>query len=269
MRTILVASLFVLIGLVGCTIVTEEPAEPILRPATSVVINELFILPSPNQNPFQWIELYNPTANPVRMVKWTLTFRTRRTKITFRIINDSTTQFISFQQDTVDAPRDVPIVAGTNFVLQPYSFLTIVDNEERLKNYTAYGPGKGKVLESGPTLNATVENLIDSTITQSTYQLRYKTADQIILKDSTGAVKDVIRYGNYVYSGPGPDPFPNNQSLGVIVPYQSFARFAGAYTSGANNNAVAGNSATDFYVTGVQIPNTRPIPHWLSQAFKQ
>ena len=267
MRIFLVASLFVLIGFEGCTIVTVEPPAPIVRPANNVVINELFLLPSSNQNPFQWIELYNPTARSIRMVNWTLTFQTRRTRIVSRIINDTTFQFISFQQDTVDTPRDVPINAGNNFVLKPYAFLTMVDNEDRLKNYTIYGPGAGLTLETGLSLNTTVTSLIDSTITQSIYQMRYKPVDQMILKDSTGTVIDVIRYG--VFPRPTPDPFPNNQSLGVIVPYQSFARFAGGYTSGANNNAVTGNSATDFYVTGVQIPNTRPIPHWLSQAFKQ
>jgi len=270
MRILLCAIVFALISFVGCTIVTEEPPEPILRPANNVVINELFILPAPNQNPYQWIELYNPTSQSIRMVNWTLTFKTRRTQLVFRIMPDSTVQFVLFQQDSVDTPRDVPILAGANFVLQGYSFLTLVDNDERLKNYTAYGGGNGKVVETGPSVGVEIENLLDSTLTESTYEMRFRPTDQIVFRDSTGTVIDVIRYGSYVYSGPAPDPFPNNQSLGPIVEFQSFARFAGAYTSGANNNAASGSSATDFYVTGV-LPriDTRPIPHWLSQAFKQ
>jgi hypothetical protein len=277
---------------VGCEIATEQLPAPILKPANNVVINELFILPPPNPFAYHWIEFYNPTNNRIRMANWKLGLRTKRVFIatdTNRVIVKA------FIQDSVAKYYDVPLQSLTtitidttvirfssNFSIPAYNFVTIVSDEERMLNYTAWGsPGGVQIDLARQNFNGQpifgFENFLffnaDSTQKDSIisvfYNFTFGSSDQIVLKDSTGATIDVLRYGNYTFAGPPAVDYPNNRSLGPIVPYQSFARFAGAYTSGSGGNAAQGSSADDFYVTGVQIANTLPIPHWLSQAYKQ
>jgi hypothetical protein len=272
---------------VGCEIVTEQPESRLLKPANSVVINELYILQPPSPFAHHWIEFYNPTNNRIRLANWTLRFRTKR----FYLVTD-TTGFIvkGFSQDTVAKYYDVPfqsrttetrdttvIRSSSNLSIPANNFMTIVSDAERMRNYTAWGSEGGVRIDLGGggfngqpvigferfTFFRADSTQMDSLI-QVFYNFVFESSDQLVLKDSTGNTIDVLRYGNYTYSDVGTDPYPNHRSLGAIVPYQSFARFGGAYKTGPY-----GNSAEDFYVTGVQIANTIPIPHWLSQAYKQ
>jgi hypothetical protein len=265
---------------VGCEIVTEDPPGRILKPANNIVINEVFILPPPNSYAYHWIEFYNPTPNRIRIANWTLGFKTRR----FFAATDTTGLLVkAFQADTVAKYYDVPFQfrsnetygntvyrSTSNMSIPAYNFMTIVSDEDRMKNYTQWGSEGGIRINQGFQIGVEVSRFFqaDSTridsLVYTYYQYVLENSDQLVLKDSAGTTIDVVRYGNYTYAGPGTDPYPDNHSLGPIVPYQSFARFGGAYKTGAYSN-----SAEDFYVTGVQIANTIPIPHWLSQAYKQ
>ncbi len=249
----------------GCEIITEEPPTPIYKPAKTVIINELFILAPPNQNPFRWIEFYNPTNRTINISKWTLGFKTKRTFIA----TDTLGQVKAFAQDLVPAYHDVPLRSFLNSPIQANRFLTLVSNRERMENYTASITLPDPINQGDAIFLPQDTVAVDSIVLQF-FDFIFQESDQLVLKDTSGTVVDVFRYGNYVFAGPGADPYPNNRSLGAIIPYQSFARFAGAYTSGASGDAALGNSAEDFYVTG-QAPrtDTRPIPQWLSQLFKE
>jgi hypothetical protein len=293
LRVILLLSVGLGVALfAGCEIVTEQLPAPLVKPANNVVINELFILPPPNSFAYHWIEFYNPTNGRIRMTNWTLGLRTKR----FFIVSDTTGLIVkAFIQDSVARYYDVHLQDRTTitidttviqfsspFSIPAYNFMTIVSDAERMKNYTAWGSEGGVRIDlarfrfNGQPIFG-FENFLfyraDSTQKDSLirvfYNFTFENSDQIVLKDSMGVAIDVLRYGNYIYAGPPAVDYPNNRSLGPIVPYQSFARFAGAYTSGSGGNAVQGSSADDFYVTGVQIANTVPIPHWLSQAYKE
>jgi hypothetical protein len=256
----------------ACEIVTEQPASRVLKPANGVVMNELYILPPPNPFAHHWIELYNPTNARVRLANWTLGFRTKR----FFLVTDTTGVIVKgFLQDTVSKYYDVPFQSRTivkidttvlrstsNLSIPANNFMTIVSDEARMRNYTAWGSEGGVRIDLGGggfngqpvigferyTFFRADTTQIDSLI-QVFYNFVFESSDQLVLKDSTGSTIDVLRYGNYTFSGVGADPYPNNRSLGSIVPYQSFARFGGAYKTGPYSN-----SAEDFYVTGVQIP---------------
>jgi len=245
------------ISLSSCELQTNTPDPPPPSATNHIVINEIFSLPPTNQNTFRWIEFYNPTNQPVSMKGWSFSFTTRRTVFT----TDSAGNFTGFEVDTVDKYYDVPIAPRGFLTVPPSGFLTVVDDENRLENYTDYGPGQGTILVPGNTIFITDTVTVDSIRTEL-YEFIFRSTDQLVLKDSLGIVVDVVRYGNYQWPGPGPDTIAaGNRSIGFLPEYQSFARFAGAFDTDDTIN--------DFYVTGVQIPLTRPIPHWLSQAYKQ
>ena len=299
----LIASAILLSSLVGCEIVTENQPPPVLTSADNIVINELFILPPPSQNTYQWIELYNPTNRDIDITKWTLGFRTQRTTYALNRRLQSVTDVFYFDSsltyhdvglysilqvdttyilgtsygtnagDTVRAHSDLFVFSRS---IAAHSFLTYVNNENRMLTYTDWGPGGGDkiigqswqeyehdfwvaTIDTGGTTYVQSDSSIFTTTVFS-----FQPAEQLVLKDSSGNTVDVMRYGGSAFQYPNPDPYPDNRALGAIVPYQSFARYAGAYKTGAYSN-----SASDFYVTGVQVALTRPIPHWLSQAHKQ
>jgi hypothetical protein len=286
----------------GCELVTDEPAKPIFNPASHIVINEVFTLPFNNFNTVHsWIELYNPARDSVDLSGWTLSYTTSRTSVLQLLDKDTVHVRDTTQADTVGVAvrysdslfiiqfldsigtLDVPLAAQRRVILRGDQFLTITTDLNRLKLFTDVGPGSGPEPISTPQLvseadtNLGVGGLplgvlpspdtanyarlsIDDTIRYDVYLFYFLTTDQIVLKDPSGNTVDVVRYGNYSYPGPGPDPFPNNRSVGAIPEYESIARFAGAYFTG--------NTADDFYITRVQIPQTRPIPQYYSQAAK-
>ncbi len=270
----------------SCELVTEDPAQPTLKPANHVVINEVFTLPESNQRAFSWIELYNPRPDTVNLLGWSLTFTAHQYRVAFLI------------DTTFTVPRGMPQLLGEKdsvfsltfglfggfvpggvpgFRLNGYDFITIASNEELLKSYTDFGPGNGPKVYASPLFAITglpnrqpaassfagsVEQVVR--VDDSTYavvlgycKFMFKQSDQIVLKNASGAVVDVVRYGNY--TSVGTDPYPANRSIGIIPEFQSIARWNGAYSTG--------NTADDFYITGTQVPLTRPIPQWLSQAY--
>lgn len=264
-KTLLSAFLLVFVGFFsGCELVTEDPAFPVLRPAGTVVINEVFTLPETHQRTFSWVEFYNPTHQTINTRGWTFTFTTTGLLTTFAIDTSGIPNPTSFRQYPL--PLGSYEIPFPEFALKPGEFITATNNEDRLLTYTDYGPGEGLKIAGGTGfvyLQDTVVTPSPTTpdtvyIYQAFFQLR--TTDQLAVKDSTGAVVDVVRYGNYAHPGPGPDPYPNNRSIGAMPEFQSIARYGGAYFTG--------NTADDFYITSVGEPLTRPIPHWLSQAFK-
>jgi hypothetical protein len=238
-------------GLPGCGLETEYPVGEAVRSADHLVINEVFALPRTNQNTYCWIELYNPTAVSVDMGKWTLAFHTRR-----QVVWQDTSGTV-WGYDDSENTFDVPLIPP-NTVVAPDAFVTLVNNESRLLTYTDYGPGTGPKINRGMSFALPLDTVSVDSIRMMVFDFFLQPTDQIELKDSLGRVVDVVRFGNYAWSGPGADPYPSNHSAGPIADYQSLARYAGAYSTG--------NTAEDFYVTGVQIPQTRPIPHYFSQA---
>ncbi len=273
--------------LTSCELVTEDPPQPILKPANHVVINEVFTLPESNQRAFSWIELYNPKPDTVSLLGWSLTFTTRQYRVAFLIDTNFTaprgTPQLIGEKDSIFSIT-FGILAGVpggvpGFRLNGYAFLTIASSQNLLETYTDFGPGSGPKVyafplyaitglpnrqPASPAFAGSIEEVIradDSTyaVVIGYYKFLLRQSDQIILKDATGRVIDAVRYGNYTYTGT--DPFPGNRSTGIIPEFQSIARWNGAYFTG--------NSADDFYITGTQVPLTRPIPHWISQAYHQ
>ncbi len=267
-----ILSILLAFALPSCELVTENPPEPILKPANHFVINEVFTLPKTHQRAFSWIEMYNPTRDTIDLDEWAIAFR-------------STGQLTRYAVDSLGRPIFASIVVlrqgegeweipfkavEQGRKVFPFEFATITNNEERLLSYTDYGLGLGPKLEASRTFvwEQFFENpdtTRPDTVLQLALDFQLETTDQILLKRYTqqnpqGEVIDVVRYGNYVYTG-GADPYPNCRSIGVIPEFQSIARYNGAYDTG--------NTAEDFYRTGIDVPGTRPIPHWLSQAYKQ
>lgn len=268
--------------IIGCDVQTEPGPSLPYAPANHLVINEVYTLPSSNPNAHSWIEIYNPTRTAVNIRFWSLSFTTnafggtqlvyyRRSgssivvdTVIFRTAQDTVGRFdfLFTIQDEGQISR--PLMLG------PGEFYTLVGNIERLRVYNSLGPGDGPEPKSTPSLIGNLRSVIiarDTVNPQLTVpdtlsfffgEFFLSQREQIILKDSVGRVVDVVRYGNYTYPGPGNDPYPSNQSVGVVPDFESIARYAGAYATD--------NSASDFYVTRTGV---RPIPHWLSQLYKK
>ncbi len=246
----------------SCELVTEDPQQPTLRPANHLVINEVFTLPPTNQRAYCWVEFYNPTNDTVNTNGWTFSFTT--TGMVAKYALDSAGQIIPASYQILRQGLGVYELPIPEFRLQSGQFLTVTNNEERLLTYTDYGPGQGPKEAVGTqirflTITAAADSSVRDTAVDFQVVFQFQTTDQLVIKDQNGNVVDVVRYGNYVYPGPGADPFPANHSIGLIPEYQSIARWNGAYSTG--------NTADDFYITGTQVALTRPIPHWLSQAY--
>ncbi|MDH4069583.1 MAG: hypothetical protein OEV30_04105, partial [Ignavibacteria bacterium] len=112
-------------------------------------------------------------------------------------------------------------------------------------------------LDSFTVIDST-DTLVTILATTKSYGFFFDTTEELVLKDPQGNVVDVVRYGNYVYPGPGADPYPNNISLGMLPEFQSVQRWAGAYFTA--------NSANDFYVSSSSVV---PTPQWYSLLHKR
>ncbi len=283
MRFPVVCSLIAVAGFifVGCDVETDPLPQLPYGPANHLVINEVYTLPASNPNAHSWIEIYNPTNTTANIRFWTLNFAARaqvRTILLFykrigpTLVVDSI--FTSFDgRDSVGQFDFLFTVTGfstTPLRIAPGEFFTLISDKQRMLVYNNLGPGDGPEPKSSPFLG-TFPNIIvvprdtanprlnipDTARSFSTlFLLNQK--DQIVLKDSLGRPVDVVRYGGYTYTGSGSDPYPSNQSVGVVPEFESIARYAGAYDTD--------NSANDFYITR---PGLRPIPHWLSQLYKK
>jgi hypothetical protein len=262
----------------GCELTTEDPPPPNVRPARTLVINEVFTLPPTNQRQHCWLELYNPTPDTINLTGWSLEFSARQYRFRYILDSNFTPRSLLLLSIKDSVYRTVFGVTGGQLPgglpgirLNGYNFITIGSNESKIRDYTDLGPGDGPKYYASPFIGseltapgfvgtATLRPLPDTTYEAiiGFNEFMLKTTDQIVLRNARDEVVDVVRYGNYTPTGT--DPFPNNRSIGVIPEFQSIARWAGAYYTG--------NTAEDFYITGTQVARTRPIPHWLSQAFK-
>ncbi|MFN0158192.1 MAG: hypothetical protein ACKVRP_09000 [Bacteroidota bacterium] len=278
---VLIASVLI-VSQFGCEIVTEDPPLPDLRPAPTVVINEVFTLPITHPSFYSWIEFINPTNQMVEITDWTLGMTTFRQLSTILVRTTSAGGFQLLNQTIVvdsfgvfDVPlaqplsfnsADIPGIYEDTIRLTPNTLLTMVNNESRLLAHTDYGPEDERFIKvvglfEGPLVSVDTLAASDTSVTlqirYNSYSFVVQTTDQLVLKDETGAVVDVVRFGNYVFTGPGSDPYPLNPSIGLVPEFEAISRYAGGFFTG--------NSAFDFYVTD---DGTRPIPHAYNQAYR-
>jgi hypothetical protein len=266
----------------GCELRTEDPDLPETNPANHLVINEVFTMPLDNPATYSWIELYNPTPDTINLTGWTLSYATFRFRSEFTVQLDSLGNFVRFLSQVVvvdsvgtfDVPfaegvADIPGEEEDTVMLPPGGLFTLVSNEDRLLDHIQWGPGDERLRRERPLIQGGIESIViisdttqDSLITVvatlNSYGLFFYPTAQILLKDPSGNVLDVVRFGNYVYSGPGADPYPENVSFGPIPEYQSIQRYAGAY--------MTGNTANDFYQSS---PARIATPQWYSLYHKQ
>ncbi|MBM2847001.1 MAG: hypothetical protein HW407_2313, partial [Bacteroidetes bacterium] len=203
--------LLVAISLPSCELQTNTPDPPPPSATNHIVINEIFSLPLTNQNTFRWIEFSNPTGQTVDMNGWSLGFTTRKTSI----ITDTAGNFRNFEIDSVDKYYNVPIRdpirPGGSLNVRPNEFLIIVNNEDRLENYTVYGPGEGPKLVPGDFIFVLDTVTVDS-IRFEQYEFVFRPQDQLILRDTLGNVVDIFRYGGWPV--PTPDTLAGGRSIG-------------------------------------------------------
>ena len=265
MRTSLLScSVAAAIAMGGCDFETEPTQVPAYPAASHVVINEVYTLPPEHPNRHSWVELYNSSRDTVDITGWTLTVTVAQRQLVTLNYPDSSgndTLEILYAFDSTFAPADVPVAPFHEHpVLKPGYFHLFVTDLQKMYLYFNLGAGPGLEPESMPFYTERVRRRgtggVDTVVT-SLVDVYLPQTDQLILKDSAGAVVDVVRYGNYI--APGTDPFPSNRSFGVIPEYESIARFAGGYATGS--------TADDFYVThGRTLP---PIPLYHSMLRKQ
>lgn len=265
----------------GCEIETETQFNEDVRPASTLVINEVFTLPAAHPTYFCWIELLNPTRDTVDLSGWTLSFTTGRYTEMLSIaydMRDSTFQTFRFlgRSEEFDGVGlyDVPFAEGVYVdtfgiptPLPPTHLFTIVSDSNRFDDHTRIGPGPGyeryREKIRGPIYSQVLGGIIDTffqvvNIRTKLYSLHLSATEQLQLKNPAGNVVDVVRYGNYSYPGPGVDPYPGNRSVGLIPEFEAIGRYARGYFTG--------NTANDFYVTK---PNLRPTPHAYNPAYKE
>ena len=269
-----------LLTLSSCEIVTEDQVLPDIRPANTVVINEVFTLPLENPNFHSWIEFYNPTEDTVDLTNWTLSLETARLSNIITVDLDTLGNFLSFNFVTqfdsfgvFDVPFaeglfDIPGQEEDTVRILPNGLFTIVSSEHRMLIYTDWGPGDSGFrrereafqgpIESVDTVLVIPDSLIRLAVFSKSYVFYFDRKQQLELKNASGEVVDVVRIGNYVYEGPVPDPRSGNHSLTVIPEYETIQRYRFGYSTG--------NTANDFYQTD---PTVRPIPHWYSQRAKK
>jgi hypothetical protein len=283
----------------GCELVNEDQPAAKSSPANHVVINEVFTLPADHPSSYSWIEFFNPTADTVDLTHWSLEFGSYRFSIidTSRWraqYSDSPRVFTEFAVQHVGTrviadPYDVyevPLVTTSNLVMNqhgayqiedtgitllPGGLLTIVNNEQRLLDHSDWGPAGENNRFVMPQLVGPFDDVQvitenpDTTyrviIFQRAYVFRINPTEQLILRDGVGQIRDVVRIGNFVYSGPVTHPLlgADNKSLGMISEFNAAFRFAGGYFTG--------NTGNDFGIT--QTPRSVPTPHGWNPVYKQ
>jgi hypothetical protein len=226
--------LLLLAGLIlsSCELNTIPPDQAVTRPADHLVINEVFTLPSTAVNPYSWVELYNPTGERiVGLNRWRL---------------DYPVHFASSGIDTsfMVSGRLVSIVSEIPDTLEPGQFLVLIGDSIHFYVHTMLGPGKGTATTYIPPFGPPTQGNF-----RAGFPFLLSESGELVLRDTSGNTVDVVRYGNYV--PPSPDPYPGNQSAGMIPEWSSLSRYAGAYSTG--------NTANDFYM------ESKPIPMWYSQ----
>ncbi len=162
---------------------------------------------------------------------------------------------------------DIPGQAEDTVRVPPNGLFTIVSNEDRMLIYTDWGPGdpalrRERAVFQGPIESVDTVSFSDTLITVAVFSKNYvfffDRTQQLVLKKPNGEVADVVRIGDYSYSGSDSDSLAGNKSWPVIPEGETIQRYAYGYYTG--------NTANDFYQTDVDV---RPIPHWYSQRAKK
>jgi Lamin Tail Domain len=266
----------------SCTLVTEPNPAPDLNGADHPVINEVYTLPIDNLNAVSYIEILNPSNRTFDLKGWKLRYNAPRGDVVSLLFKDTTrsatneivityfAEVTTIRIDSVGTEADVPFAGVDGAILHPNELLTIMTNRNRLEVFmdVADGPGPAphetEFIQEAPettkvAVNPNFSNLfVPDTIRSTGYAFYIHETEQLVLKDSSGTVMDVVRMGNYAYPGPGADPYAGNQSVGMVPEYESICRYAGGY--------MTGNTVNDFYITG---PGLRPIPQYYSQLVKR
>ena len=287
--------MMVVIASSGCELVTKESDPHIFNPASHLIINEVSALPLSHQNYYGWIEFFNPTLDTIDVTNWTLSMHTQRfqMEIIAQITVDTLLNFtlvstrITVTPDSagvIDVPFGEGLFAQPGFEpvrtrILPGRLLTITNNEARMEDHTRWGPDEqGIQRERGAFQGAIFRvdtlahgrdtvNQIDSLtfrVLARQYGFLIQPEDQLVLKDPTGKVVDVVRIGNYTPYDPHPFTDPNgllgsqNRAIPAPPEFKSVSRFAEAYFTG--------NTANDFFITDNIRP---PIPGAYSQLRKQ
>jgi hypothetical protein len=258
------------LALAGCEIETVGRPASGDSPAGTLVVNEVFTLPLTEPTRFNWIEFLNASQDTVNLTGWTLEYSTYqlRTNVDiaifpdggFQVIQVFPTRFTGYGRFQVPfaslAQPSAPGEQPDPIVLPPFGLMTIVDNESRMKDITLF---YGQV-DSLDTLLYVPDSVVVFRGGFSSYAFVINPTEELVLRNPGGTVVDVVRFGGYVATGT--DPYPGNQSLGVLPPFESLYRYAGGYKS----NRPVGNTANDFAISNQYV---RPIPHWYSQPHKQ
>ncbi len=296
------AFLFGLVGTIvllfvssGCKLVTQESDPPLFRPAGHLIINEVLTLPLSHPGYYCWIEFFNPTLDTIDATGWTLTMHTQRnTQSIEATITIDSAQNVTFLGAiflvTLDSIGifDVPFGEGLfsqpgipppAALILPGRLLTITSNESRMEDHTGWGPAQQGIQRErgsfqGPiyqidTLFVRLDpvNHVDTLgfrVLTKSYSFLIRPDDQLVLKDPSGKVTDVVRIGNHTTYQPVPftDPMgllgAQNRPISVPPQFKSVSRFAEAYFTG--------NTETDFFITDDVAP---PIPGGYSQRRKQ
>ena len=226
--------IMVIVGLIfpSCDLETIAPAKADVHAANRLVINEVFTLPATTLNPYSWVELYNPTGDRiVGLNHWKLEYA-------YRVVGSGLDTTLKISGRLVSIAGSIPDT------LEPGQFLVLIGDSIHFYVHTLLGPGKGTATWYIPPFNVPGQGGF-----QFGMPFMLSESGELVLKDTSGNAIDVVRYGNYV--PPSPDPYPGNQSAGVIPEWSSLSRYAGGYSTG--------NTANDFYM------ESKPIPMWYSQ----
>jgi hypothetical protein len=180
-----------------------------------------------------------------------------------------------------------PGIIGTGFRIPPGELFTFVNNNQRLEDHTRWGNADGALrlepfffsaintvdtirtiyIQSSQNTDSLAIRLFRITFRLYTIDLSQPTVfslpffippkEQLVLRNQSGTIVDVVRMGDSVYTnvmGDSSRPMLSiqNRSVGSVPEYESIARFARAYFTE--------NTANDFYIT--RRPSPVPTPHW-------
>lgn len=183
-----------------------------------------------------------------------------------------------------------PGIFGSGYRIPPGKLFTFVNNEQRLENHTRWGDGdpglRAQVLffSAVDSVDTIRTQYIQSTRNTDSLAIRlfrvvfrlYSSdlfepvplftlpffippKEQLVLKDPTGTIVDVVRLGDSVYTnvmGDSSRPLLSisNRSIGNVREFSSVARYAGGYFTG--------NTENDFYLAPRPPQITSPpTPH--------
>lgn len=277
MKTVLSPFLVILsisILFVSCDFVTEITEDPLPPGARKFMINEVMTLPLNHPNTHTWVEFLNNSPDTVSLTDvallrgWTLSFSTARLyhapvigldSVGNPLVQTFRDSIVSFATERYDVPfgEGLFVVPGEEAAvvrIPPGGLFTIVNDEDRMKTFTEWGPGDTRYAREREFFQGAIDSVV------------------IVSTADTGLVRTRVRfyYGeflfhiepgeNLVLKNPAGEEVDRVQLNAFSVPaYESVARYAGGYSTG--------NSAQDFYVTNK--PAIIPTPHWYNPRYRR